>query len=256
MASGAPDRFSFRAALYARSRPCWPELLMQWIRAQAAGGESCWDVGTGTGQVAGLAARYFERVHATDVSAAQLAQAPATPGVSYAVEPAERTALPTASVDAVLVGAAAHWLELPEFYREVRRVSRPGGVLAMFSYGIRIAGEPELQAVIDRYASTILAPWWSQRLALVEAAYEPMPFPFEEIAIPSFAATSTGDLQSLEDLLRTWSAAQRMAQVTGTDPVNTIREALRSAWTRTAPADVPRTLHWPIFARVGRVHAR
>jgi ubiquinone/menaquinone biosynthesis C-methylase UbiE len=256
MTALASDRFSFRSALYARSRPTYPDLMMQWLRGRTARGESCWDVGTGTGQVAGLAAEYFDRVYATDVSAAQLEEAPITSGVTYAVEPAECSTLPADSVDAVLVGAAAHWLNLPDFYREVRRVCRPGGMLAMFSYGIRVAGEPELQAVIDRYASTILVPWWSQRLAMVEAAYKPIAFPFDEIAFPTFAASSFGDLQSLENLLRTWSAAQQMAKATGTDPVASIQADLHHAWTRTAAAHIPRTLRWPIFARVGRVHPR
>ena len=72
----APDRFSSQAVRYARSRPVYPDLLLQWVRAQSSRGELCWDVGTGSGQVAALAANHFERVHATDVSEAQLAEAP------------------------------------------------------------------------------------------------------------------------------------------------------------------------------------
>jgi len=253
MAEPAQDLFSVKSELYARARPTYPAALLRWIRGQAAGGGLCWDAGTGTGQVARLAADHFDRVFATDLSAAQVSHALPVANVTYAVEPAEDSSLETHSVDAVTVGAAAHWLDLPSFYEEVRRVSRPGGILALFSYGLNLDGESQLQAVIDRYASTVLAPWWSERLALVASGYRPLVLPFEELTVPSFTASSYGDLHALEDLLRTWSAAQQMAEATGGDPIDAIRDELHAAWTSTAPARVPRTLRWPTFARVGRV---
>ena len=251
--SAAPDRFSSQAVRYARSRPVYPDLLLQWVRAQTQRGALCWDVGTGSGQVAALAANHFERVHATDVSEAQLAEAPVIHGVTYATEPAERCTLPDASVDAVVCGAAVHWFDLPQFYAEVRRVCRPGAVLALFSYGVETAGEPALQAVIRRYIQDVLAPWWSDRLAVVEAAYRPLAFPFEELQPPGLSAVTVGDLERFEDLLRTWSAAQLMARATGEDPIDAIRDELHRAWEVNGPAHVERTIRWPIFARVGRV---
>ena len=252
MSAGAPDYFSFQAGLYARSRPRYPDALMRWLRSRAPSGAACWDVGTGSGQVAVLAAQHFDRVFASDVSAAQLSHAPPVQGVTYAVEPAERSSLGDNSVDAVFVGAAAHWLDLPAFYSEVRRVARPGALVSLFSYGTHLGGESELQAVIDHYIQGILGPWWSTRLAMIADAYAQLPFPFDEEPFPAFAASTHGDLEALEDLLRTWSAAQEMARETGQDPIAGIRDDLRAAWMVTAAPDVSRTLRWPTFARIGR----
>lgn len=253
MPGTVPDRFSYRAERYARVRPAYPDLLLQWLRSKTVRGERCWDVGTGSGQVAGLAASYYEQVYATDVSSAQLSQAVATRGVTYAVESAERSSLPDHSVDAVLVGAAAHWFDLPAFYTEVRRVCRPGGLLALFSYGTRPAGQPALQAVIDRYVRAVLAPWWSDRLAMVESAYQTVAFPFREYRLPPFSAVTVCDLQGFEELLSTWSAAQLMARETGEDPLESVRSELHQAWGDPAQAGEERMIRWPIFARVGRV---
>jgi SAM-dependent methyltransferase len=36
------------------------------------------------------------------------------------------------TVDLVTVGQALHWFELPQFYAEVSRILKPGGVFAAF----------------------------------------------------------------------------------------------------------------------------
>lgn len=40
------------------------------------------------------------------------------------------------SVDLVTVGMAVHWFQLDEFWAEVGRVLRPGGVLAIYGYNL------------------------------------------------------------------------------------------------------------------------
>lgn len=55
--------------------------------------------------------------------------------VQYRVSPAERLHVGDRSACLVTAAQAAHWFELPRFYDEVRRVSIPGAMLALFSYG-------------------------------------------------------------------------------------------------------------------------
>ncbi len=43
--------------------------------------------------------------------------------------------LPDAAADLIVVAQAAHWFDWPAFQTEARRVLRPGGVLAIWSYG-------------------------------------------------------------------------------------------------------------------------
>jgi len=247
------DRFASKAPLYAASRPRYPRTLLHWIAQQAPQTRLCWDVATGSGQVAVLAANVFDRVIATDASAEQVAEARRVPGVEYRVEAAETPSLADGSVDAITVGAAAHWLHLPAFYASVRRVARPGALVALVSYGTWVADDDPLEAVLGRFVRDVLGPWWSERLAVVDNRYRDLPFPFREVPFPPTAATTQGDLSSLKDLMRTWSAAQQMALDTGADPIASIAAELEAAWRAHGPPDQPRTLRWPMFGRVGFV---
>src|SRR5690242_5731113 len=116
MAASFSDFFSGHATLYARARPVYPEGLISEIAALAPGDELVWDSGTGNGQAAHQLARHFKRVHATDASPQQVAQAKPHPQVHFAVEPAERSSLPDASCDLVLAANALHWFDLEPFY--------------------------------------------------------------------------------------------------------------------------------------------
>src|SRR5438067_11289944 len=124
-AASFPDLFSGHAALYARARPTYPESLIAEVAALAPGNKLAWDVGTGNGQAARLLARHFQRVHASDPSAQQIAEAESHPQIDFIAEPAEHCSLADASCDLVLAAQALHWFDPDIFYAEIRRVLRP-----------------------------------------------------------------------------------------------------------------------------------
>ena len=72
---------------------------------------------------------------ATDASEEQIRHAQAHPRVEYRVAIAHASGLPPHSADLVTVAQALHWFDLPPFYAEVRRVLRPGGIVAAWCYG-------------------------------------------------------------------------------------------------------------------------
>jgi ubiquinone/menaquinone biosynthesis C-methylase UbiE len=125
------DHFSDRAAGYARARPRYPPQLFSALAGLTGARRLAWDCGTGNGQAAIGLAEHFDRVHATDASAAQLRQAEAHPRIRYEEAPESASGLAGHSADLVTVAQAAHWFDLDAFYREVNRVLRPGGVLAL-----------------------------------------------------------------------------------------------------------------------------
>ena len=126
--------FEAVADSYRSCRPGYPKTLFRWLADQAPGHQCCWDAACGSGQASvGLAAE-FDRVMATDLSPAQIAAAPAHPRIHYRVAPAEDSGLQTASLDAVVVAAAIHWIDVPQFNKEVIRVLKPGGLLAWLGY--------------------------------------------------------------------------------------------------------------------------
>ncbi len=247
------DHYSKVAPKYAAFRPSYSARMAHWLSELAPARELCWDAATGSGQVAVLLAEHFDEVYATDASPEQLAQTVAKRGVRYATEQAETPSLNANSADMVTVGAGAHWFDLPKFYAGVRRVARPDAVLAMFSYGVEMEGQGRLQEVIHKYVNEVLAPWWSERLAMVMSRYVAIDFPFDEIEMPAFSAESRGDLEALKELLRTWSAAQRMNAATGEDPIRRVERDLLNAWEADGPAEMSRAIRWPVFGRVGRI---
>jgi ubiquinone/menaquinone biosynthesis C-methylase UbiE len=128
------DVFSDVAAQYAASRPPYPEPLFKALADRAPATTAAWDCATGNGQVALGLAVHFQRVYATDASELQIAHTAAHPRIEYRVAPAENSGLSNGSVDVVSVATALHWLDLPRFYDEVRRVLRPQGLLAVYGY--------------------------------------------------------------------------------------------------------------------------
>lgn len=97
------------------------------------------DVGCGSGQGTRFLAERFGKVVGTDISQAQIQEAkaaPSPPNVSYLVCPAEELPFEDASVDLLASFTAAHWFDIEKFMREVNRVVRPGGCVAISTYTV------------------------------------------------------------------------------------------------------------------------
>jgi len=243
------DHFSGHAALYRRYRPSWPAAFFQWLAGLCDRHELAWDAGTGNGQAAVLVAEHFARVVASDASAAQIDEAEPHPKVTYTVAPAEASGLAPASVDLALSAQALHWFDHTRYYDEVRRVVRPGGVVAGLTY-LHPTVSPSIDPLLREYIAHVWNDWPPER-RFVDAGYANVPFPFDEIAIPSgLTLTQDLDFEGFYGYLATWSAAQRSLKRTGLDPRLAWLEPLRAAW-----GDPARTMtvRWPLAGRVGRV---
>jgi ubiquinone/menaquinone biosynthesis C-methylase UbiE len=242
------DHFSSHAEAYARSRPGYPQELFSHLAALAPKRQLAWDCATGNGQVAIGLAQHFERVIATDASAAQIAHAFPDERVAYLVEPAEATTLEAASADLVTVGQALHWFDLDRFYAEARRVLRAGGVIAAWCYG-RCTIAPDLDAIVDRFYADIVGPFWPPERALVESGYRTLPFPFARVPLPEFSMHADWTADELIAYLGTWSATKRFETETGRDPVSEIEDPLMNAW---GSRHARRRIQWPLSFLAGR----
>ena len=241
------DLFSDRAREYARYRPKYPAELFDWIAAQAPSRDAIWDCATGSGQAAVELAERFDRVIATDASADQLQHAAEHPRVEYRRATAEDSGLPDASVDAVTVATAVHWFDLPRFVDETKRVLKPGGLLAFWTYSWSET-DPAVKAVAERYGSDVVGEYWSEKVKSAWGGYGEYHVDMPEIDVPSFEA---GALWSADELLGyccTWSASQSYARAHGTDPTSLVADDLRAAFGDRERIEI----RWPLFIRAFR----
>jgi SAM-dependent methyltransferase len=244
------DHFSERAAAYARFRPTYPPDLFGWLARESGQCGLAWDAGTGSGQAAVALAEHFASVVATDPSPAQLEEARAHPRVEYRRGVEGESGLPAGTADLVTAAQALHWFDLEAFYREVARVLKPGGLLAVWCYGLHRVN-PEIDRIFDRFYGETVGPWWPAERAEVELGYRRLPFPYPEITVPAFDMVASLDLARLMAYVGTWSAVRRKVAATGTDPVPDLAGELASVWNEPSWR---REVRWPLSVRAGHSH--
>ncbi len=242
------DHFSGHSRQYAQSRPQYPDNIYTYLASIAPGHSLAWDCGTGSGQAAIGLAKHFDHVYATDASAEQISHAYPHEKVSYHAEPAEHISLDNSSVDLVTIAVAIHWFNFDEFYREVKRVLKPNGGIAAWTYNA-VEISPELDALIWHYYRDIVGEYWPERIRFIEERYETIPFPFEEIIPPKFVMQIEWNLIQLAGFLDSWSATQRYKAQRGHHPVELIWDKLLDAW---GDEKATRPIRWPLHFRIGR----
>ena len=243
------DHFSGHADIYRQARPHYPAQLFAWLARLAPANTQAWDCGCGNGQATVALASHFRHVIGTDPSAAQIANAAVHANVEYRVESGEQSSLQNASVDLVTVAQALHWLDLDRFYNEVRRVLKPHGVIAVWTYA-DCCVDSAIDAIKNRLYEDVLGEYWPPERRLVEAGYATLAFPFIEVETEKFDMLAKWDAQQFLAYLRSWSATQRYRKAIGTDPVALVEEELLAVW---GDPLIKREVRWKLAMRVGRI---
>ncbi len=243
------DHFSVAASGYAAHRPVYPRAVAEALAARSPGTSLAWDAGCGSGQLSVVLADAFDQVVATDASAAQIAQAAPHPRVRYAVAPAEASGLPDGSVDCAVAAQAAHWFDLDAYYREVRRVLRPGGLVALVTYAV-MEVDPEIERLVERFYWHTLEGHWPPERKLVEEGYQSLPFPFEKVEAPPLALEHRWNMEQLLGYVGTWSAVQSLKKADRGEELERFGEDLRAAW---GDPSRERLVRWPLSLRLGQV---
>jgi SAM-dependent methyltransferase len=241
------DHFSSQSSHYQRYRPRYPDALFTWLAQQAPQHTLAWDCATGNGQAAQALADHFDKVIATDASANQIAQCPPHSGVEYRVAHAEQSGLADASVDLITVAQALHWFDQAAFFNEAWRVLKRYGVLAVWSYNL-LSINPQIDAIVNHYYHDVVGPFWPPERRVVEQGYAPLPTPFREIDVPTFAMSTQWNLDDLLGYLGTWSASVYYAKAHQQDPLEQVCDALTQVW---GAPEQRYPAQWPLQFRVG-----
>jgi ubiquinone/menaquinone biosynthesis C-methylase UbiE len=244
-----PDHFSRIASDYAAYRPHYPEALFDFLAQSAPARTLAWDCACGSGQATIDLAERFDRVIGTDPSAGQIAQAPPHPRIEWRVASGERSGIPSATCDLVTVAQALHWLDVDAFFGEAARVARPGGLVAVWSYGDPRLDDPDADALVRHFTRAIVGPYWPPQRRIVEEGYRSITMPFDEIEVPKFEMKDRWTLDQLVGYIRTWSATSRYREALKDDPTIELAARLGEVWRDPAEA---RRVWWPLVVRVGR----
>ena len=194
------DYFSTQSDAYKHYRPAYPNALSIFLLQRFGEDAMVCDCATGNGQAALALSRHAMAVVATDQSRAQLAHAPRADNVHYVQAIAEAIPLANDSVDLVTVAQALHWFDFDSFYAEVRRVLKPNGRIAAWTYSF-LSVSPQLGADLDDavrwFYHDVIGPYWPSERRWVDDQYRSIPFPFIDIDTPSFTIEVDWDLPAI-----------------------------------------------------------
>lgn len=241
------DHFSALAETYLKYRPTYPSVLFEYLASICNDHKQAWDCGTGNGQAARFLTEHFDNVFATDASKEQLAQTSDHPKIMFKNEPAEKVSLINESTDLVTVATAVHWFNFEKFYAEVKRVLKPGGIIAVWGYHL-FSITPGVDKLLIKYYKEILNNYWPEQFHFVDSRYADLPFPFAELIPPNFEMITDWDLNQVAGFLDSWSGTKIYLQKTGNHPLDIIWSELNNEW---GNKKVKRKIFWPLHMRVG-----
>jgi len=246
----AKDHFSKQSNAYKKYRPTYPEALYQELLKWTGQRDSCWDCGTGNGQVALALSPYFQSVYATDISQKQIQNAGKRANVIFSVGRAEKTGFEDNRFDLITVAQAIHWFDLKAFQKEVRRVSKNGGILAFWGYGL-LRVSPAIDGLLDEFYVNRIGPYWDTERRHIDAAYQTIELDLKQIPIRNdFALTVSWSLERLQGYLNTWSSVQNYKSVhNGENPVEELMVKLNRIWPKTQV----KTVKFPVFMQARRL---
>jgi ubiquinone/menaquinone biosynthesis C-methylase UbiE len=244
------DYFSRLATQYAEFRPRYPGALFDFLLRISSADARVWDCACGSGQATLDLAERFEHVIATDASPQQIAQAKPHPRVEYRVAHAEESRVESNSIDLITVAQALHWFDRPRFYVEAKRVLRPNGLLAAWTYGLPRFNDVKIDPLMKTFYTETVGPFWPPERRYVEEGYRTLEFPFTEVACPSLSMRENWTLAQFLGYLRSWSATARYMDEHGKDPVTALTEELAPIW---GDPQRVRAVSWPLSIKVGRV---
>ncbi|XP_065286252.1 putative methyltransferase DDB_G0268948 isoform X1 [Dermacentor albipictus] len=231
------------ANIYAKFRPTAPqafvEEIMKFVKVHVSDFNLAVDAGCGPGISTTALAPYFKKVHGYDTSEAQIAEAKAlnkfenvyfwaldtlensgwsgffrSPHFIHSlVSPAEKIPEKNESVQLITVMQAVHWFNLDAFYKEVKRVLVPHGVLELGGYLIPkpvSKDQKRMDSIIqNEIYMGAMKKYWEPVRHIVDSMYRDIPPAFEDhVRIEGIEECKVRTVADYVNYTKTWSAYQ------------------------------------------------
>ena len=247
------DYFSTQAREYKKFRPQYPQELYEFLGADLKRDSVILDCATGNGQAAlGMLEASDVRAIGIDVSFEQLSNAPTRSNCCWIRSSAEKLPIASASIDLAIVAQALHWFNFAKFFPEIKRVLKPGGRIAVWTYSLLAvcAHFPApIECVIRWFYHEVVGEYWPAERRWVDDEYRSIPFPFTELRAPQFSIKLTWAYQDLVGYISSWSAVQLYAKQLRKSPLPLLENRLTAVW----PAENYKiSFAWPLALRLGR----
>ncbi len=242
------DHFGAQASLYATFRPGYPKELYSFLCSLVESHDLALDCATGNGQAAVDLAPYFKKVVAFDGSQAQLERAVRNPKVEYQLATAENFHVSESSVDLVTIASGVHWFDREVFFKRVKKILKPHGVVAAWVY-CGWSSTSDLAQILHRFEQEVVGPYFPHAFQKsMKTFYESLDFPFEELPKPEFFLDTQVSKDWVLGYLKTWSGTQRFIDQNKQDPTVLIGESLSEVFRASENVD----LRFHLALRVGR----
>lgn len=245
------DNFSKQSETYKKFRPRYPQNLYEKLLSFVPHRDTCWDCGTGNGQVAIELAEYFTHVYATDISRNQINNAEQKENITYKVERTEQTGFPDESFDLITVAQAIHWFDLKAFGKEVGRVAKNGGILGVWGYGL-LKIDPAIDPIIEDFYLNKVGPYWNHERKHIDSAYQSIQFDFEEIELKQeFSIKEQRSPEQLEGYFNSWSSIQNYLEKNPNEnPVEWLMDRIKNHWQNASA----RPVVFPVFMKAWKIN--
>ncbi|KAI8575888.1 hypothetical protein K450DRAFT_259678 [Umbelopsis ramanniana AG] len=214
---------TFNSGLYAEFRPIYNkatyDLIYDYHSKKGGQFEVAVDVATGTGQAASHLADKFKKVHGTDLSARMLESAVKKDNIDYQACPAESLPFADASVDLLTTFEAMHYFDTDRFFKEVKRVLKPNGTLAILVYNLPIIkDEPEMNLRFEELVSIALKDSWNTGMDSVKSLYSNIHIIGSTTTEPILEQKMS--LTQFKQYCKTWSSYARYLENHTDDPID------------------------------------
>jgi len=243
------DYFSKQAKEYSKYRPKYPTELFEYLSSLVKEHDTAWDCATGNGQAAMGLEPYFEKIIATDASSSQIEHAELHPKIEYRTVSAENSRLESDSIDLITVATAIHWFDTDKFYPEVKRITKPGGVLAVWTYAENTIS-PEIDDISRKFSEVVLGKYWPDENKKAWDFRNQIMLPFEHIEVPEFEFSIEWDMNEYLSFLSTWSATQNYIKTNGKSPLEIVYGEYRKAW---KDENIKRSVKMKIWLKASRI---